>query len=288
MDTTKHVLVGYDGSAGAERSLSAAASLAHQLGAPLRVLLAQTPFAGELSALPEVQEQLHQAAESAATKVRAAHPDLDVTATVEWQTPRTALIDASRHAVVTVVGRRGHGPVKSLLLGSVSGSVAAHAHSPVLVVPDVEPPEDGRIVVGVDGSPESVHAAHFAVTLAGHDQVVLLHAWEPLHESVGALGPFGGYAVTDTEAEERSVRELLDEITQTVQDEHPGSDVVGRLVRDNPALALGTASRDARLVVVGARGRGGFVELLIGSVARSVLYTSECPVLVVPGARHEA
>ncbi len=287
MDTTQHVLVGYDGSAGAERSLGAAAALARQLGMPLHVLLAQTPFAGELGALPEVQDQLQQAVESAAAKMRAAHPDLEVTTAVEWQTPRTALIDASRNAFVTVVGRRGHGPVASLLLGSVSGSVAAHAHSPVLVVPDADPPEAGRVVVGVDGSPESVHAAHLAVTLAGYDQVVLLHAWEPVHESVGALGPFGGYALADTDAEERAVRELLDEITQTVQDEHPGSDVVGRLVRDNPALALGRASRDARLVVVGARGRGGFVELLIGSVARSVLYTSECPVLVVPAGRHQ-
>jgi nucleotide-binding universal stress UspA family protein len=48
--------------------------------------------------------------------------------------PRDSLIDASRHADMIVVGRRGHGRFGGLLLGSVSSACVAHAHCPVLVV----------------------------------------------------------------------------------------------------------------------------------------------------------
>ena len=44
------------------------------------------------------------------------------------------LIDASKHADLLVVGRRGHGGFVSLVMGSVAQQVAAHAHCPVVIV----------------------------------------------------------------------------------------------------------------------------------------------------------
>ena len=54
-----------------------------------------------------------------------------------------------------------------------------------------------------------------------------------------------------------------------------------RVVRDRPADALITLSEDARLVVVGSRGRGGLVGAVLGSVGRAVLHRAHCPVAVV-------
>lgn len=280
MDTNLPVLVGYDGSPGAGRALEVAAQLADQIGTRLHLLVAQTPYAGEATASPDVVEALDAAAE----RIRGTHPDLEVTTEIEWQPPRTALVEAGRRAAVTVVGRRGHGPLKALFMGSVSGSVASHAKGPVLVVPDHEVRASGDVVVGIDGSPESIKAGQMAATLAGNDRLVLLHAWLPAAESMGALGPTGAYIVTDAEAEQREHRALLDQAVQVVQGKHPDVEVVGTMVSGNPTTALGEASSSARLVVVGGHGKGGFVDLLIGSTARSVLYTSEAPVLVVRGA----
>lgn len=53
--------------------------------------------------------------------------------------PRAGLIEASREAEMIVVGRRGHGGFRGLLIGSVSSACVAHAHCPVLVV---HQPED--------------------------------------------------------------------------------------------------------------------------------------------------
>jgi nucleotide-binding universal stress UspA family protein len=58
-------------------------------------------------------------------------------------------------------------------------------------------------------------------------------------------------------------------------------EVRSEVVHGSPALAVASASEDAGLVVVGARGLGGFTGLLMGSVSRAVMRTAACPVAVV-------
>ena len=80
--------------------------------------------------------------------------------------PAKVLIDAARDAALLVVGSRGHGGFTGLLLGSVSEHVLAHATCPVVVVHEHRA-TTGRIVVGVDGSPESSQALRWAARQAG-------------------------------------------------------------------------------------------------------------------------
>jgi nucleotide-binding universal stress UspA family protein len=74
---------------------------------------------------------------------------------------------------------------------------------------------------------------------------------------------------------------VLAEALGGLGDLYPDVEVVRRLVRGRVRHSLIEASADAGLVVVGARGRGGFAGLLLGSVSQAVLHHAECPVAVV-------
>ncbi len=72
-------------------------------------------------------------ADPVATALRAEFPTVDVTNRLVEGHPAEVLVDASRHAVLLVVGSRGHGAFAGMLLGSVSEHCVTHAHCPVLV-----------------------------------------------------------------------------------------------------------------------------------------------------------
>jgi nucleotide-binding universal stress UspA family protein len=83
---------------------------------------------------------------------------------------------------------------------------------------------------------------------------------------------------------DRLLDALLEEVDQTVR----GVQVQRMVVDDrHPAEALVALSADADLLVVGSRGRGGFTELLLGSVSHAAVLHASCPVVVVPSQRGE-
>ena len=95
-------------------------------------------------------------------------------------------------------------------------------------------------------------------------------------------------AVLETAAGEIAVEDSPQQRAATVQAdalktaEGEGVAATGQVVhRDSPASAILSAAKDADLVVVGARGHGGFSGLHLGSVATQVISHAPCPVLLV-------
>ncbi|MGV9669673.1 universal stress protein [Gordonia sp. NPDC003504] len=195
--------------------------------------------------------------------------------------PALTLREISSRANALVVGRRGLGGVRGLLLGSVSTDVAAHAECPVVVVSD-RLPSSGPVVVGVDGSPTSTDAITQAFAQAGYLDTSLI--------AVHAYGGFSGAAFY--ESGEDVLRELNDEARETLgarlagySQDYPDVDVETVVTSDSPSDRITELSKDAQLVVVGSRGRGGFRGLMLGSTSQAVLHVAQCPVMVVHGSR---
>ena len=138
----------------------------------------------------------------------------------------------------------------------------------------------GTIVVGVDGSAESAHALAWAQAEAGigHRSVLAVHAWTPpvpMSEISVMAGP------TDPEPYRAAAEEVL---TRVVAEAAPSPAVRSRLVRGHASFVLLELLKEADLLVVGSRGRGGFTGLLLGSVSQHCVTHAVRPVAVIPTA----
>jgi nucleotide-binding universal stress UspA family protein len=277
------VVVGFDSSPAAARALDAAAEQASALGLPLQVVhvyswpilyasLANIPFAAEQwRPSPEAVA----AAESAAARLRAIHPELSVSVSVLVGKGGEQLVAASQRASLLAVGDTGARGVSGLLSGSVTAYVMAHAHAPVMVVRNVMPRgrTGAEVCVGVDGTPSSLDALRVAAAWARRlgATVRALHAIGS-HSFDEPAPEFGGH----TSAERR----LRDWVSEALGDD---ATVDTAVVRRDPVGALIAASTAARLVVVGSRHRGELASMVLGSVGHSLIRRAACPVVIVPG-----
>jgi nucleotide-binding universal stress UspA family protein len=197
--------------------------------------------------------------------------------------PARALLDLAGRAELLVVGPRGRGALRELMLGSVSQACLQHAPCPVAVVRTADtlapaPRDRERIVAGVDGSEPSVRALRWAIEDARTRgaAVQAVHAWDvPYSLSFAA-------AAVDWPAFERAARQLLDHAVDTALGELTEVPVDRVLASGSAADVLLGAAKGADLVVVGSRGVGGFRGLLLGSVSQQVAHHAPCPVVVVP------
>lgn len=193
--------------------------------------------------------------------------------------PARALLEAASGAELLVVGARGLGGFRGVLLGSVSQHCLHHATTPVAVVREGSalPGEGRRIVVAVDGSDTSKQALRWAITEATRRGVTLavVNAW---HQ------PFVGTPYPTVLFDPALFREasaaVLDEALTSCD---PGDVIVERITGEGtPASVILDAAADADLVVMGSRGLGGFKGMLLGSVTTHVTRHASCPVIVVP------
>lgn len=137
------IVVGHDGSTGASEALDLALDLAETLKAPLVIArswsIDTAPKApeeefGYVSSFAEIGRVVDDNLRADTQAAIAAHPTVAVEFRVALGQPAEVLIDVAAKARMLVVGSRGRGGFRSLLLGSVSEQCVRHALCPVLVV----------------------------------------------------------------------------------------------------------------------------------------------------------
>lgn len=288
------VVVGIDGSPGADAALRWAVHYAEMHGRGLHIVHGMNTAGGTWPdgayavGTTWVLDEAHANGESviarAAQLTRTLAPGLPVSTELVSDNSATLLIDRSAEAFAVVIGATGSaGPLAHL--GSTLLSVVAHAQGSVIVVRTDPANGDvvrssGPVVVGVDGGPLSDAAIGAAFTEAAQRTVdlVAVHVWNDQN--------FGHYAGYDTvripdgnpgEAESAVLAERL----AGWQEKFPDVPVIRTSYAFSPAEHLQTWSQSAQLVVVGSRGRGGFAGMLFGSTVNFLVQHAQCPVMVV-------
>jgi nucleotide-binding universal stress UspA family protein len=137
-----------------------------------------------------------------------------------------------------------------------------------------------RIVVGVDGSEPSKQALRWARRMAAGAGARLeaVIAWQ--YPVLTGWGP--GAIPLDYDLAQTMDKVLTDTVDATFGADRP-ADLKLTVMEGHPVSVLLSRSAGALMLVVGSRGHGGFVGLLLGSISASVAEHAECPVLVVHG-----
>ncbi|GGQ70411.1 universal stress protein [Streptomyces pilosus] len=290
---TGPVVVGVDGSASALAAVDAAAREARMRDAELHVIHAFTwpamhapPGASPLGPpAGALRESVDRLLAQATAQARNAAPGVKVSRAAIPGEKVTALEAQSRTAQLVVVGHRGSGGFRDVLLGSTAVHLSAHARCPVMVVRG-RPDPAGPVAVAVDGSPQGQPAVAFAfaeAALRGAD-LLTVHAWSTWADH-GEHHPGDPVdlvdLIGDAEQLQAQAEQFLAKALSGHRERYPELTVRTRVVRRRTRQALIEVSGSVQLMVVGARGRGGFTGMLMGSVSQAVLHHAWCPVTVV-------
>ncbi len=140
---------------------------------------------------------------------------------------------------------------------------------------DIDVVKERRIVVGIDGSDASLAALEWAARQAEFIDASLhvVAAWEWPTSFGWSLIPEGFDPAGDAKG-------MIDPLITALRAAHPRIDVVAKIVEGHPAPVLIQESSGAELLVVGSRGHGEFVGMLIGSTSEHCVANARCPVVV--------
>jgi len=281
------VVVGVDGSSSALDAVAWAAREAERHRLPLRLVHALlVPVGGYpeiLVAEAEVRQALENQAEvwlkAAEDAARAVAPSVEVASAVVSGAVVPVLVEESRRARLVALGSQGLGGFTGLLVGSAAVGLSAHGVCPVVVVRGTSS-ADGPVVVGVDGSPASEAAIAFAFDAASTRGAPLTAVMTWTDFLVDSPYDEARLAI-DWQQVEESEQRLLAQRLAGWQEKYPDVHVDRVVVRDRPVRALLGLAEDARLLVVGSRGHGGFTGMLLGSTSQALVYHAPCPLAVV-------
>lgn len=279
--TGRRVLVGVDGSANSTQALRWAVHN-HQPGDRITIMLAwdypptiwmAPPFGTEL---PSKDTQLEAATETLKKVIAEIDTaDVELEQVVEFGSPANVILSRQDDADLIVVGTRGSG-LSRILLGSVSRRILHHAKIPVVVVPEGAPLDySERVVVGIDGSENSIAALRWARGLETKEICAIL-AWHipSLYAPEVVILPVDLLEDSANKQAEQTLNEALAGETD---------DRIVALTRHGDGRsALVDSGLEPGLIVVGSRGRTGFTGAILGSVATYVAAHSTVAVAVIP------
>ena len=288
------VLVAVDGSPGSQVAVDLVAGLAWPTGTTIRfvsAIIEVQDYGYDLVGVLPVDtddqpffDELEQALQAA--RSRLAEDVATEAAILHGRAADAVLADVEQFQPdLMVVGSRGYGPIRSMLLGSVSAELVDRAPCPVLVArrPTVE-----HLLLAYDGSPASDRALELVgawPTLHAAETQVLSVAQAPVLWRSGIAPGMYRVVIEDYEA---SLAQLRNEHAQLAERAArrlaaAGVTASGLVATGDPAqeiVAL-TGPDKADMVVIGSRGQTGLSRLVLGSVARNVLQAADASVLVV-------
>jgi len=280
------ILLAGDGSEDAALAARAAVDLARKTGCELHVVHAwhSVPYTRFESYIrPQLEQEAREVLAEQAERIKADGANIAEAHLREGPAVDEILEVAEElGADLIVMGSRGLGSVKRVVLGSVSEGVVHHATRPVLVLRGGGwPPE--RVVIGDDGSQATKGVGELAAGIGRlfEAKVTLVRAYPKLPE-VDVEGRKLNARVVDDELR-REERKLSERATQ-IQEVFEVRPAVRLSVGDPAARILETAEEedtpDKTLIAVGSRGLGTTRRMRLGSVSTKVLRAATGPVLV--------
>lgn len=284
------IVVATDGSDDAHRAVQWAAEHAWLERRPLTVVTAvgtagvpAVTWAGMGAAYAYQPDEMiahgQAVADEAIALARHLRPALQVEARVLHGDPRQALVDISRHAHLLVLGSRGRGVFRSKVLGSVSAAVSRDAGCPVVVCRPQQQEATRGVLVGADGTAESVPIIEFAflqASLRNLPLTVVHSVWDEIAAVHGVVPA----APDESGLEEQ--RLLLSESIAGMSTKFPEVTVDLRLAHGLAEDCLTTRSGDWNLIVVGRHPVDTLFQFLTGSIATAVVERARTTVVVVP------
>lgn len=295
MFALKRIVVATDMSPPASWAAARAARLAHELGSEsvdlihvidnlaietLRHLI-QTPLETERRLTELSHKQLTQIERTLSEKYGISV----TTTTLNVGRPYTEIVRYAEfvNAGLVVLGAHGGGLVRELFVGSTVDRVLRKLTRPVLIVKREPQAPYRKILIPVDFSEYSAQATEFAMNIAPHAHIIVLHAFEvPFKaklESDGVDDKLIQIYENEVQAQKKK------EMQQFISELGAQKDTLSTVIESGPASTVIRKNMevlDPDLIVIGKHGQSDQDETLLGGVTTRVIQDAGCDILVVP------
>lgn len=278
----REIVVGVDSSGALTAAVDWATRAAAARGATLRVLHGFSPDQpGFAFGMESDSKAIHIATQHMLERVAAHAHAVDASVPVKIvqsdDYPAKLLVRASAGAEILVLGAQGDSHLGFSAIGQTAAQVASHSAAPVVIVRGGSPkPVQHKITVGLHMSADVPSPLGWAFDEAERtgSALVVVHAWQPRDSDDPHLrkSKWADYA----DSCEQRVRSWI----ETQRASHAAVEVGVEITRGNPSRVLADHSASTDLMVVGARGSGGFEGLRLGQVARDLLTHSKCTLVI--------